>query len=293
MPIFDQANVSKTRGGIFLSHSHTDKNFARRLAVDLMAVGVPVWVDHAEIKVGDSLLEKISDGIQTMEYLAVILSSSSVGSGWVRRELEVAMNAEIKGRRVKVLPLLLEDCIVPMFLQGKFCADFRDPSRYEESLQLVLTRVSGSMRPLELNAGQAAKSILRLAALEWSQRHLLISHSKLRTLADEKVEIPPSAIDLVVESVIELGVHAYSDWLDWCDRMQSADDVYIPYPDAERLETAEQSILWAGCCGLGERINDVFRALEERVGLYSSRDVDNLRSLIKNRIHQKPETREL
>lgn len=40
---------------IFLSHNHNDKPFVRRLAHDLQAVGVRVWLDESEIMVGDYL----------------------------------------------------------------------------------------------------------------------------------------------------------------------------------------------------------------------------------------------
>ena len=43
---------------VFMSHSHTDKPFARRLSADLGALGAHVWLDEAELKVGDSLFER-------------------------------------------------------------------------------------------------------------------------------------------------------------------------------------------------------------------------------------------
>ena len=105
--------------GVFLSHAHEDKSFARRLGNDLISRGIRVWLDSAELNVGDSLLGKISDGLETMDYLAVILSQTSVKSEWVKREVEIALNHEISGRRVKVLPILWSDCDMPSFLIGK------------------------------------------------------------------------------------------------------------------------------------------------------------------------------
>lgn len=43
---------------IFLSHNSKDKEFVRRLANRLESYGVKVWVDEAEIKVGESLIKK-------------------------------------------------------------------------------------------------------------------------------------------------------------------------------------------------------------------------------------------
>lgn len=51
---------------IFLSHNVADKPFVRRIARDLDNQGVRCWVDEAEIKVGDSLIEKIRQGIDKL-----------------------------------------------------------------------------------------------------------------------------------------------------------------------------------------------------------------------------------
>ena len=45
---------------LFLSHAHEDKAFVHHLARDLTSAGVKVWVDEAEMDVGDSLLDKIT-----------------------------------------------------------------------------------------------------------------------------------------------------------------------------------------------------------------------------------------
>ena len=91
---------------IFLSHNSNDKKFVRRLGKALSKKGIKVWIDEAEIKTGESLLRKISEGIRDMEYLAVVLSPNSVSSSWVQKELETATTLEIKNKRLKVIPIL-------------------------------------------------------------------------------------------------------------------------------------------------------------------------------------------
>lgn len=136
---------------IFLSHTHSDKPFVRRLASDLRRAGVRIWLDEAELKIGDSLIEKIREGIDEMEYVGAVLSPSSVKSAWVQRELDVAMNQEIQGKRVKVLPILLKDCDLPGFLVGKLYADFREPGSYESSLSLLLRKLGVDTAPAPNN----------------------------------------------------------------------------------------------------------------------------------------------
>jgi hypothetical protein len=59
---------------VFLCHSSSDKLFVDRLASDLEKVNIGVWYDKWEIKVGDSLIEKIQEGLENNDYLAIILS---------------------------------------------------------------------------------------------------------------------------------------------------------------------------------------------------------------------------
>jgi hypothetical protein len=133
--------MSQNSPSVFLSHSHADKQFARQLAEDLQGAGARVWIDEAEIRLGDSLIKKISAAIDEVDYLAVVLSPASVESEWVRREVEIALNEEIAGQAVKVLPLLLSTCEIPAFLRGRLYADFTGPDSYPNAVNLILERL--------------------------------------------------------------------------------------------------------------------------------------------------------
>ncbi len=52
---------------VFLIHNTKDKPFVKKLARDLDNHGVRYWLDEAEIKVGDSLIEKIRSGLDELE----------------------------------------------------------------------------------------------------------------------------------------------------------------------------------------------------------------------------------
>lgn len=124
---------------VFLSHSSADKAFVTRLAVDLRSKDVPVWFDRWELKVGDSLSSKIADGINESGWLAVVLSKQSVSSAWVQKELNAALARELRDKNVYVLPIVIEDCDIPLFLLDKVYADFR--GGYQHGLDALLSRV--------------------------------------------------------------------------------------------------------------------------------------------------------
>lgn len=110
---------------IFLSHTSIDKPFVEKLAKDLKRLGINVWFDKYEIKVGDSLVRKIEEGIKANEYLGIILTPEALRSEWVRNELDAAWAKQMQTRKIGILPILLRDCEIPLFLASKKYADFR------------------------------------------------------------------------------------------------------------------------------------------------------------------------
>ena len=109
---------------VFLSHSSKDKPFVRQLAADLSANDVTVWLDEQMIRVGDSIVEKIGQGLATSDYFLIALSENSMGSEWVKRELNQALIHEIESRKVKVLPVKMSECEIPTLIKDKKFADF-------------------------------------------------------------------------------------------------------------------------------------------------------------------------
>lgn len=163
------SNTSKNTSrmsSIFLSHSHADKHFARRLAADLRVAGHAVWIDEAEINIGDSLIEKIREGLDQVDYVAAILSPASISSPWVTKELDIASNREIKENRAVVLPLMVERVELPGFLLGKFYGDFTDPSQYKDTLDLLLRKLGPSTPLVQPDSGELERLKEQLAAAQ-------------------------------------------------------------------------------------------------------------------------------
>jgi hypothetical protein len=124
---------------VFISHSSKDKDFARWIGVDLKAAGHTPWFDEWDIKVGESIPRKVSDGLRAAEFVVVVLSEHAVSSRWVEREWEAKYWSEIKSGEIHVLPALIRDCELPELLKTKRYADFR--GGYNEGLEDLLTAI--------------------------------------------------------------------------------------------------------------------------------------------------------
>lgn len=127
---------------IFLCHSSADKAKVRILAHKLTEKGAQVWLDEAEILVGDSILDKIQEGISKSDYLGIVLSPQSVKSIWVKREVEAALTLEIESGAVRVVPILIEPCEIPLFLKPKKYADFSKRAVLERGLSDLVKRLT-------------------------------------------------------------------------------------------------------------------------------------------------------
>jgi hypothetical protein len=127
---------NKDRRVAFLSHSSLDKPFIRQLAADLTANDVGVWLDEQRIRVGDSIPEKIAQGLAESDYFLIGISQNSNKSPWVNKELNNAMVAEMKRRKVHILPLRLDDAEMPPIIADKKYADFS--VSYKAGLQDLL-----------------------------------------------------------------------------------------------------------------------------------------------------------
>lgn len=110
---------------VFISYSHADELIVNKLAAHLVKHNANVWVDTWELNVGDSILNRVQDAIQESSALLVVLSKTSVESEWCKKELSAGLVRELDEKRVVVLPVLVEDCEIPLFLREKMYADLR------------------------------------------------------------------------------------------------------------------------------------------------------------------------
>lgn len=121
---------------VFVSHSSKDKQFARWLSIDLANAGHRPWLDEWEIRAGDSIPTQIGLGIEDCDFVLVLLSKKSTSSHWVEREWQAKFWNEVNVNKVMVIPVLVEDCEIPILLQAKKYADFR--TDYTDGLETLL-----------------------------------------------------------------------------------------------------------------------------------------------------------
>ncbi len=90
---------------VFISHASEDKEeVVRPLANALKNMGIKVWYDEFELKIGDSLRRKIDQGLSKSRFGIVVISRSFITKGWTNYELDGLMTKAISGQQI-LLPI--------------------------------------------------------------------------------------------------------------------------------------------------------------------------------------------
>lgn len=89
----------------FLSHATEDaESVAEPMAHVLSALGYKVWYDDFELRVGDSLLQKINRGLANSRFGILVLSPYFLAKGWTNAELAALFARDLSEQRV-ILPI--------------------------------------------------------------------------------------------------------------------------------------------------------------------------------------------
>jgi len=129
----------------FISYSHKDENFAKRLYADMQSEGIRCWYAPEDLKIGDKIRPRIDEAIRLHEKLLIILSENSVESEWVEHEVETAIAKEAKEKRTVLFPIKLDDKVLDidagwasLIKNIRHIGDFsrwKDHDKYSEAFQ--------------------------------------------------------------------------------------------------------------------------------------------------------------
>lgn len=90
---------------VFISHASEDKDeIVRPLANALINEGLNVWYDEFTLRIGDSLRQKIDQGLANSRVGLVVLSSNFISKGWTNYELDGIVTRTVSGEQI-LLPI--------------------------------------------------------------------------------------------------------------------------------------------------------------------------------------------
>lgn len=149
---------SAARGGYadcFISHSSADQKFVEKLHADLQQRGVRCWYAPKDLPIGAKTRQRVDDAIRANDRLIVVLSSESINSAWVEKEVETAFEEERLRNSDVLLPVRIDDAVKKSVAAwardiqnmrniGDFSQWQSDQGAYRESLEKLLSALRTS-----------------------------------------------------------------------------------------------------------------------------------------------------
>lgn len=103
----------------FISYSRVNKEFASKLAKGLRTAGYHIWFDLMDIPTGSRWDDEVENALRECSIFLIILTPAAIASENVKDEIGYAID---HGKRL--LPILLENCDVPLRLRRFQYVDF-------------------------------------------------------------------------------------------------------------------------------------------------------------------------
>jgi SAM-dependent methyltransferase len=106
---------------VFFSHSSGDKPLLREIE-SFAPRHVSCWIDDDKLSLGQEIERTLSSAINDVDFVVIFISSKSLESEWVIKELDWALTVEKERGSVFALPVLLEDVwqkVVPKEFQKR------------------------------------------------------------------------------------------------------------------------------------------------------------------------------
>jgi hypothetical protein len=140
----------------FLSYARLDQAIALRLADDLIAAGVSVWVDQYDIQPSQPWDRTVENAVRTCRGFIAVLSPAAVASPNVADEVSVAID---DGKAI--IPVLVERCTLPLRMTRMQYIDATID--YDAALRRCLAAIRGErvdLPPLREPASLLAPDVL-------------------------------------------------------------------------------------------------------------------------------------
>lgn len=110
-------SLSQRKFQAFLSHAHADSAVVDELYRWLNDVaGIQIWYDKRNLLPSEMIASKLPEAVAQCRSMLIVLSRSSVASGWVEEEYNAGIGQRAKTKGFKIIPLRIDECEVPGFL---------------------------------------------------------------------------------------------------------------------------------------------------------------------------------
>lgn len=89
---------------VFISYSHSDKEWARKFAETIASTGLEIWFDEFNIKPGQPLVESIEKGLRESNVVVLLINTENLNRPNLFFEIGAAL-----GMKKTIIPVVPKD----------------------------------------------------------------------------------------------------------------------------------------------------------------------------------------
>ncbi|HEX6745691.1 MAG TPA: TIR domain-containing protein [Longimicrobium sp.] len=179
---------------VFLSHEGLEAESARTLARTLRASGIKVWLDVDDLKPGKLWASELEAALVRSSSFVIYIGTNGI-SGWVDRELRLAIDRNAKDPSFRIYPVLghgAKPDLLPAFLQQHQWVDLRAPAQADNAIRTLVAELQGPAIPIAPEAVSQRCPFLGLLPFSAEDGALYFGrdaevHSTLNALQDSSV----------------------------------------------------------------------------------------------------------
>ncbi len=141
---------------IFVSYAHKDYDVVNQIMIDLHQFGLDYWMDRKDLQGGDRWSAEIERSIKSAKKILLFVSSASMGSSYVLKEVLMAMRL-----KKQIVILRLEDSIIHPDLEEELSQiQWIDHGVYEWKTRLAMALKNTA--PDELSQPKALRFLIEM-----------------------------------------------------------------------------------------------------------------------------------
>lgn len=118
--LLDEVNRMKNNKDFFLCHASEDKDYTGKLYMEIIKNKHSAWLDEYEIKLGDSIFDKVNEGLKCSDYGVIIISNYFFKKRFAQSEMK-----SIFTMKKKVIPVFLHCAFEDFEKEYPLLADFK------------------------------------------------------------------------------------------------------------------------------------------------------------------------
>jgi len=182
---------------VFLSYAFENTELAKKIAEALQANGIDTWWAQWCISSGDSLRQKIDEGLGECTHFIVLLTPESIPKAWVKQEMDAGLMRKLT-QKAKFIPLRhgLAPSFLPPLLSGMLSPEVDSEA---SNIRQLIDDIHGVNRKPPLGPAPAHLAVAAVTETAYSAAATAIAKVYIDESSHGRSHDPQVRVELLIQ----------------------------------------------------------------------------------------------